>query len=266
MSPRWTWLRLAWRLCALSSLTFLAFLALTFGLPWRREPRARARFQDGVFRWWSRRALRSLGVRLRWDQEPPQGAYFLVANHLSYLDIPVLASRVPCSFVAKAEIAGWPIAGHLCRSVDTLFIDRSRKRDLPRVLAEVRRLLDAGRSVAVFPEGTSGSGDALMPFRSSLLDLPASLDVPVLHATLHYRAPPGWPVARESIHWWGAAPLLPHAVALLQLPWIEAQVLLSPEPLRDADRRRLSERLETAISQDFALLRRLVESPPGGAD
>ena len=117
-----SWLRLAWRLAALGSLTFWAFLCLTFRLPFHREPRVRARFQDRVFQRWSIRALRVLGVRLDWDHQPPPGAYFLVANHQSYLDIPLIASRVPCSFVAKAEIADWPIAGHLCRSVDTLFI------------------------------------------------------------------------------------------------------------------------------------------------
>jgi hypothetical protein len=105
-----------------------------------------------------------------------------------------------------------------------------------------------------------------LPFRSSLLDLAANLDVPVLHATLYYRAPPGWPEARESICWWGNAPLLPHATTLLQLPWIEAHVMLSPEPFRDVDRKRLAERLAAAISRDLALLRTLGESSAGGDD
>lgn len=251
-----SWLRLTWRLLAAGFVTFLAFLALTFGLPFRREPRARARYQDRVFQRWSVALLRVLGVRLAWDQPPPEGAHFLVSNHLGYLDIPVLASRIPCSFVAKSEIGSWPIAGPLCRSVDTLFIDRSRKRDLPRVLSEVRRLLDAGRTVAVFPEGTSGSGDGLLPFRSSLLDLPASLGVPVLHAALHYRAPPGWPEARHSVCWWGNAPLLPHLRTLLRLPWVEAHVRFAAAPLAESDRKRLSEGLAAAIARDLEILQR----------
>jgi 1-acyl-sn-glycerol-3-phosphate acyltransferase len=261
-----SWLRLIGRVVGLFAVTLWAFVVLDLGLPFRRRPESRARLQDGVFRRWSRGVLWILGVRLTLDGPPIGNANpprFLVSNHLSYIDIPVLASQLPCAFVAKAEIARWPVAGHACRLVDTLFIDRSRKRDLTRVLAEVHRLLAAGRTVTLFPEGTSGSGDALLPFRSSLLDLPAEAHVPVSHAAIHYTAPPGWPVARQSVCWWGNAPLLPHACTLLRLPWIDARVRFSPAPLHDDDRKRLSQALAEAISRDYEILRSARERPAG---
>jgi 1-acyl-sn-glycerol-3-phosphate acyltransferase len=247
--------RLAGRGPALVAITGLAALRLVFGLPrMGGDPRRRARLQESVFERWARRVLPILGVRVFWSGETPTGRVFLVANHVSYLDIPVLASRVPCSFVAKAEIAGWPIAGTICRAVDTLFIDRSRKRDLPRVLGEVRRLLDVERAVTLFPEGTTGSGDGLLPFRSSLLDLPASLEGSVAYAVLHYRAPPGWPPSRESIAWWGKAPLLPHALRLLQLPWIEVHVRVAEQAVVERDRKHLTEALESSMARELAVL------------
>ncbi|MEM7517637.1 MAG: lysophospholipid acyltransferase family protein, partial [Planctomycetota bacterium] len=98
---------------------------------------------------WARTILWIMGVETRFEGPLPKRTgdggrepYFLVANHLSYVDIPVLLARLDARFLAKSEIASWPVLGLLARSTGTLFVDRTRKRDLTRVMKEVKAVLD----------------------------------------------------------------------------------------------------------------------------
>ena len=93
----------------------------------------------------------------------------VVANHVSWLDIFALHAVGPVRFIAKAEIERWPVLGGLVRGVGTLFIERARRHDTHRVNQEIARALAAGDIVAVFPEGTTTDGTALLPFKGSLL-------------------------------------------------------------------------------------------------
>jgi 1-acyl-sn-glycerol-3-phosphate acyltransferase len=248
------WLRLLWRLPAFVVLSLGCSMPL-LAAGWFVPAEIHVRWQDRVFRFWARLTLRILGVRLRWEGEPPRPPFFVVSNHLSYLDLPVLARGLPCVFVAKAEIDTWPIIAAASRSVGTLFIDRSRKLDVARVIEEVRRVLASGRGVVVFPEGTSGSGDEILPFRSSLLELPATLAMPVYHATIHYRTPAGEPPARDVVCWWGGTHLGPHLMRFLRLPRVEAWVRLGDEPFLHADRKALAEALRNAVVRNLEQLR-----------
>ena len=96
-----------------------------------------------------------------------------MANHVSWLDIFALNARKRVYFVSKAEVRDWPVIGHLCASVDTLFIQRESKRDIPRVVAQIDGVMEGGRGIVVFPEGTSSGGDDVLPFRPPLLELAA---------------------------------------------------------------------------------------------
>jgi 1-acyl-sn-glycerol-3-phosphate acyltransferase len=214
-------------------------------------PRARARFTAGFFRCWARLVLGFLRVRVETSGRAPRPPFLLVANHLSYLDIPVLASCLPCVFVSKAEVRGWPLLGPICTALGTLYIDRKQRREIPRVMAEIDAALDRGLGVVFFPEGTSSRGETVAPFKPSLLELPVRLGRPVHHATLGYRTPPGEPPAHETVCYWGNVPFARHALGILGLRSVLATVHLDPEPIREADRKLLAERLRAAVLASF---------------
>ncbi|WP_159674515.1 1-acyl-sn-glycerol-3-phosphate acyltransferase [Andreprevotia sp. IGB-42] len=121
---------------------------------------------------WSTQLTRILGISVRVQGVVP-GVYpanhLLISNHISWLDIFVLNAVTVSRFVAKAEIRNWPVVGRLCLGTGTLFIERERKRDTARVGQDMLAALQAGHCLAVFPEGTTSDGQAVLPFRSSLL-------------------------------------------------------------------------------------------------
>lgn len=119
---------------------------------------------------WSARLLRILRIDARVHGAlATDGNVLVVANHVSWLDIFVLNAHHPVRFVAKAELARWPLVSQLIRGAGTVFIERERRRDTHRVNEDMARLLAAGDVVAIFPEGTTTDGTDLLPFRSSLL-------------------------------------------------------------------------------------------------
>ena len=204
-------------------------------------------WRNGWFRWWARSVCRTLGVRATTTGTPPQDA-LVVSNHISYLDIPLLASYIDAVFVAKADVADWPLVGTVCRGIDTIFIDRNAKRDVIAVGEEMERRLAAGLGVVVFPEGTSGTGEEVLPFRSSLLEVAARDEVPVHWAAIRYAVPDSEPPVTESVAW-GDMPFLPHVWGLLQIAEIRAEVIFGAKPIVDRDRKALAAKLQSAVAE-----------------
>lgn len=211
-------------------------------------PRTRLRWRRGIMRRWCAAMCSAFAVRVEVVGTPPPAGVLLVANHLSYLDVPVLGSALDTSFVSKAEVAGWPVIGLLARCFDTVFLVRERKRDLPATNAQIARALGRGVGVVVFPEGTSTKGDSVLPFRPSLLAPAAEGGLDVWAATLSYRTAPQDPPASTHVCWWGDMPFGPHALEMAALECIEARLEFLPEPVRDGDRKRLAEKLQQAIA------------------
>src|SRR5690606_14738865 len=118
-----------------------------------------------------RTCLRVIGIRIDQRGTPAAARPTLyVSNHSSYLDIVVLGALLPASFVAKAEVAGWPLFGLLSKLQRTVFIDRRRGSTLLQREAIADRL-KAGDNLILFPEGTSNDGNRTLPFRSALLSV-----------------------------------------------------------------------------------------------
>ncbi len=144
----------------------------------------------------------------------------LVANHSSYLDIFVLGSLVPLSFTPKKEIRRWPIIGFLCVLADCIFIER-RPADMQRVQAEIGARLATGKVVGLFPEGTTGDGFNVMPFKSGFLSLVEDHDLPVQPVSIAYTHIADVPLSaatRERVAWVGEATFVAHFWRLLKFP------------------------------------------------
>lgn len=214
------------------------------------------RLQAKIFRLWARGTARIAGLQIEVDGAPPAGPFFLVANHLSYLDVVVLAAHVDATFVAKADVAGWPLVGRLCRAVGTVFLDRTRKRDLLRVLPIVERRLAAGSGVVVFAEGTTSDGSGVLEFRSSLFAAAVRSGLPVHVATLTYATPPAAPHPARAVCWWGDMDFVPHLLALLRLPGCAARLGFARHPIADTDRKRLARRAQAEVARRFVPVRR----------
>lgn len=242
-------LRLVWRVSALVSTTSVLFVYYLGARPWVPKRRFTA-WRNRMIQIWARTAVRFLGARVRAEGLPPGGC-LVVSNHLSYVDIPVLASLFPSIFVSKAEVKGWPLMGTVASVAGTIFVDRERKRGLPDVAEWIGRELAAGSSVVLFPEGTSSAGAELLPFRPSLLAPASSAGLPVAYAAITYRSPEGHPPASESICWWGGMTFGGHILGLLRLPRFEVEVRFGPDTLQDPDRKVLADRLWHAVHTIF---------------
>jgi 1-acyl-sn-glycerol-3-phosphate acyltransferase len=141
---------------------------------------------------WSRRLLRILKVNARVHGDLRTGGnVLLVANHISWLDFVVLNAYHPARFVAKSELATWPVVSRMIRGAGTLFIDREKRRDTHRVIQQMAQVLASGDVVAVFPEGTTTHGDDVLPFHSSLLQPIVAADGHVQPVAIRYRTPDG---------------------------------------------------------------------------
>lgn len=221
------------------------------GLPPAALLGRRMAWRHAILHTWGKGGCWLLGVHVTTHGRPPAGAFLLASNHLSYLDIMVLASRLSCAFVSKAEVAGWPVLGAMARTMGTLFVDRERKRGLAPLVATMRARLEAGEALVLFPEGTSTRGAEVLPFRPSLLEPAAALALPVHACALSYTTPPGEPPAWEAVAWWGDMTFPPHFLGLCALRRIDARVAFAEDPVTSADRKTLARDLEARVRVCF---------------
>jgi 1-acyl-sn-glycerol-3-phosphate acyltransferase len=247
-------------LCALSAL--LLPLAL-----WSRllalcgAERAALRLGAALQRRWGRGILAVIGSEVVVEGAPPSGAFVVVSNHLSYLDVPVLAAHFPGRFVAKREIAGWPVFGPLAGAVGTIFLDQDRRRDVVRVQREMARTLAASVSVVLFPEGHSTRGLRVDRLHSSLLECAARGHTPCLAVALGYETPgdPWAPAA--TVCWWGGMGFWRHAWNLVGLRQVRARVRLAPAARLGTDRKALTEALQMDLAELFVPVRQAPVAP-----
>lgn len=171
--------------------------------------------------------LRILGVRLTVRGKAPADGTLIVANHRSYIDIAVIGSQVPCSFLAKEEIARWPLIGYGAREfANVVFVQRDNLMSRGRAVASLRSILKAGVSAAVFPEGTSSSGPGILPFSPGMFRLAAREGFTVVPVAIEY--------ADRSDAWVGDDTFVGHFLRAFSKKDIRVEVSFGP-PLRDED-------------------------------
>ncbi|MFC8898872.1 lysophospholipid acyltransferase family protein [Streptomyces cinereoruber] len=144
--------------------------------------------RPALVRLWSRTVVRAFGVRVRYEGSPAApGPLLVVANHVSWLDVPLLAAVLPARMVAKAEVRHWPVLGLLAALGGTLFIERDRLRALPGTVRAMTGVLAAGGRVAVFPEGSTWCGRERGRFRPAAFQAALDAGCAVQPVRIDYR-------------------------------------------------------------------------------
>lgn len=190
---------------------------------------------------------------------PAHAPRFVVANHVSWTDIIALASLYHFVFLAKSEVARWPVLGLLARLQGTIFVERGAKQDVARVNDALAGALRGGSDLVVFAEGTSSDGADVRPFRSAHF-------APLEEMAARGEAPTLAPVAigycdgarRIDVGWYGDMTFLPHLWSLMKRDRVECHVSFgAPIATRGRDRKTLA--VETRASVQ-ALLASLIEA------
>jgi 1-acyl-sn-glycerol-3-phosphate acyltransferase len=241
-------------LLALGTLVLLPCQILAMWLSPRRHDKA-------VPLLYHRLVCRCLGVRrrIRGTPPPPGAGGLIVANHVSWLDISVIGAERPLAFVAKSEVAGWPLIGLFARLQRTVFIDRQRRAATAGTAAEMGARIAAGEALVLFAEGTTGDGTRVLPLRSSLLGAAhqamgadQQADVTIYPLTITYtgfHGMAGGRAERSALAWHGDTELAPHLKALLEIGAVDVELAWG-EPItmgRKTSRKEATRLAELAI-------------------
>lgn len=235
--------------CLATAMAFklLLFVSLVAWIIRRPPLHARVRVQQ----WWGRQLESLFGLHTTVEGTPPTGNFILVSNHLGYLDIMLLAARMPAVFVAKSEIASWPLIGACCRLGNTLFIDRKRMRDVPRVLEQIEEVRVQDVGIMIFPEGHTSDGSRVREFRSPLLECAVRGNVPVHYVTLNYQNFPGDVPARYTASWIDSENIFKHTIRIMKQKGLMVKMVFGDQPMIASDRKELARRLHEAVSSNF---------------
>lgn len=144
---------------------------------------------------WAHGTVRIVGIKI--EVVGTKAAYnqtntMVIANHISWLDIPILYTQYSVGFIGRIEMKKWPLLSLLIKSGGTIFINRKQKRDLIKVNSIVSQQLAAGATVGLFPEGQTGNGLSLQPFKSSLLEAPILAKSTIIPLVIKYYTKEGY--------------------------------------------------------------------------
>lgn len=183
---------------------------------------------------WHRLAVMAIGVRMHVRGRIVEGRPLLIAaNHISWIDISVLSAIAEVSFIAKSEMAGWPVLGAFARLQRTIFVDRDRREKSAAQANEIAIRLAKGDAMVLFAEGTTADGNSMLPFKSSLFGAAGiAIDgkagaVLVQPVAISYTRLHGMPMGRPhrpAVSWIGDSDLLPHLLALLREGAVDVEV------------------------------------------
>lgn len=199
---------------------------------------------------WPRRFLalvaRIVGARVRVVGTPLAGDVVFLSNHLSWIDILAIAGATGSAFVAKGELRAVPLVGWLCTLNHTLFVSREDRLKVAAQIAQLRDAIGAGGAVTLFPEGTTGAGHMLLPFKAALL---AALDPPPQGVQVQpIRVDYGQ--ATDALAWVGKEPGQSHALRVLRRRGtfdVTLRLLPPFDPATTGNRKAIAARARDAI-------------------
>lgn len=227
-----------------------AFLALPITLAVirygkNRRDRHGRRLDHAAITWWSAGAVRVCGLRTRRFGEPLPHPVLLVANHVSWLDIEVIHSQIAAGFVAKAEIARWPLVGYMAKAGESVFHRRGSGASQQAVVEALTERLQVGGSVAIFPEGRTGPGIPVLPFHGRLLAAAVAAGAPIQPVAIRYERAGRY---HDAIAFRSGEPFLVNFLRILGGPPATAEIhFLEPIAPEGMGRRDIAQQARAAV-------------------
>lgn len=227
---------------------------MVYALAWpvtKRPELRRRRLRRWLLQRWAAGLMWAWNIHMDIQGAPPRPPYFLVANHLSYIDILAITRFAGPIFVARGDVESWPVIGTIIRSTHMIFINRADRRDTYRVNKLIEHALATGDGVAVFAESRISRGIGVEPFKSALIQPAAAMGIPVHHVTVTYRSLPGAAPAHEAVSWWLPVPFFAHLRRLLACRGYVCVLHWGEEPIQSTDRKTLARELHAAVQANF---------------
>lgn len=214
---------------------------------------------------WSNILLFVLGIKVRWKNAhliKSGQNYFVIGNHLSYLDVIFIGSKIPVLFVAKKEVKSWPLLGTLAYLAGSVFVDRGIKGAAHRpYIEQIAGYLKDGFNISIFPEGTSSNGEGVLPFKKSIFSCPVLAQVPILPIAIKYKSinhKPFAPENRDLVCWYADMTFIDHFLGVLSLKQFEVEMDVQPpvvpEPVQEdwvEQNRNLAEKFHDIVEKAY---------------
>ncbi|MEX1062326.1 MAG: lysophospholipid acyltransferase family protein [Balneolaceae bacterium] len=242
------------RLLSVSVATLAIYvLYVAARLPLRLFHCRREAWRNKCTRIWLVTVAAILSLKITVSGSAPKPPFFLVSNHLSYIDVVVMYSLLDCTFIVKNDVRRWPVIGFMIKTMDVLFIDRNRRVDVKRVNSLISKALNSYQGMILFPEGTTSQGDCVRPFRASLLKQPAVKGIAVHSAAIAYRTEGGDLTASESVCWHGDISFFAHIYRLSGNRRIHCMLAFGGA-IKDNERKSLSVKLHKEVQCIYSAL------------
>lgn len=225
-----------------------------------REPVRRRKAQIRLTHIFSRIGLKPLGIDLKVREEGhlnAGGGFLAVCNHMSYLDIVLLASIRPFVFISSVEMQNSPFVGLMAEYGGTYFVERRNASRLREEIRDISELMRRGFAVLLFPEGTSTNGESVLPFRAPFIEAARKAEAPVIPVCIKYTHVDGSLFGdenRDKVCWYGDMDFTPHFEELLRLKSVTAEVgALESADASLMERKDLSGHLHSEISKAYSV-------------
>ncbi len=229
-------------------LTIVACYALAAGLAhllWHKHRQRRLRVVVAINSFLGRSALALLGMEVQVEGSVPAGrGFFIVSNHMSYIDPLVLFNALSAVFVTSVEVRENKTLGPLCRLSECYFVERRSKFNIKQEIADIGAYLQLGCNVVLFPEGTSTNGERILRFKTAFFQVAVNEKATILPVCLQYLQIDGediTPANRDALYWYGNMGFFKHLTLILSLRKVRARITILPElPADDRDKNTLA--------------------------